>query len=89
MAHIPKLHGPPKSIVTNHDPHFLHVFWQELHRLQGTSLAMSIAYHPQMDGQSEVLNKCVEQYLRCYVADSPTDWVNILPWAEYWYNTSF
>lgn len=89
IAHILKLHGPPKSIVTDRDPRFLHGFWQELHRLQGTSLAMSTAYHPQMDSQSEALNKCVEQYLHCYVADSPSDWVSMLPWAEYWYNTSF
>lgn len=36
VAYIIKLHGPPKSIVTNRDPHFLHVFWKELNRLQGT-----------------------------------------------------
>ncbi|WMV35100.1 hypothetical protein MTR67_028485 [Solanum verrucosum] len=52
VAHILKLHGTPKSIVTDRDPRFLHVFWQELYRLQGTSLAMSTAYHPQTDGQS-------------------------------------
>ncbi|XP_019236013.1 PREDICTED: uncharacterized protein LOC109216327 [Nicotiana attenuata] len=63
--------------------------FQELHRLQGTTLAMSTTYHPQTDGQSEALNKDVEQYLLCYVADSPKYWVGMLPWAEYWYNTSF
>lgn len=89
VSPIIKLHGPPKSIVTNRDPCFLHVLWKELNRLQRTSLAMSTAYHPQTDGQSEVLNKCVEQYLRCYITASPKDWVSILPWAEYWYNTSF
>ncbi|XP_070001858.1 uncharacterized protein [Nicotiana sylvestris] len=40
----------------------------------GNILAMSTAYHPQTDGQSEALNKYVEQYLRCYVVDSPKDW---------------
>lgn len=50
---------------------------------------MSTAYHPQTDGQSEALNKCVEQYLCCYVADEPQKWVAMLPWAEYWYNTSY
>uniref|UniRef100_A0A0V0GZ30 Putative ovule protein n=1 Tax=Solanum chacoense TaxID=4108 RepID=A0A0V0GZ30_SOLCH len=63
-------------------------FWKEIHRLQGTTLSMSTAYHPQTNGQSEALNKCVEQYLRCFVADSPHEWSPLLPWAEYWYNTA-
>ncbi|KAH0655105.1 hypothetical protein KY285_029987 [Solanum tuberosum] len=84
-----RLHGPPRTIVTDRDPRFLHSFWQEINRLQGSTLAMSTAYHPQTDGQSEALNKCLEQYLRCYVADAPTKWVTMLPWAEFWYNTSY
>lgn len=50
---------------------------------------MSTTYHPQTDGQSEALNKCVEKYLRCYVADVPATWVSMLPWAEFRYNTSY
>lgn len=46
------------------------------------------AYYPQIDGQSEALNKYLEQYLRYFVADAPKDWVVILLWAEYWYNTA-
>jgi len=83
------LHGPPCSIVTERDPRFLHSFWQEINILQGTSLAMSTVYHSQTNGQSEALNKCVEKYLRCIVVDVPTDWVAMLPQAEYWYNTSY
>ncbi|KAH0725501.1 hypothetical protein KY284_001366 [Solanum tuberosum] len=83
------LHSPPRTIVTDRDPRFLHSFWQEINHLQGSTLAMSTAYHPQTDGQSEALNKCLEQYLRCYVADDPSKWVTMLPWAEFWYNTSY
>ena len=89
VVDIIRLHDPPRSIVTDHVPQFLHSFWEEINRLQGSTLAMSTAYHPQTDGQSEALNKCVEQYLRCYVAEVPSKWVAMLPWAEFWYNTSY
>ena len=55
-----RLHGPPRTVVTDREPKFLHSFWQEINRLQGSTLAMSTAYHPQSDGKSKALNKCVE-----------------------------
>ena len=41
----------------------------------------------QMD--TEVVNKCLEGYLRCMTGEKPKDWVKWLPLAEYWYNTNF
>lgn len=89
VIYVFKLHDPPRTIITNRDPRFLRSFWKELNGLQDTSLAISTTYHPQTDWQSESLNKCVEQYLRCFVAGSPHTWVSILPWEDFWYNTSF
>lgn len=49
-----KLHGKPANIVNGSTS--VSYFWKELFRLQGVSLAYYSAYHPQSDGQSEVVN---------------------------------
>lgn len=86
---VVKLHGIPKTIVSDRDPVFVSAFWKDLWRLSGTKLCMTSAYHPQSDGQTEVVNRCIEQFLRCFVHNRPHQWCSMLPWAEFWYNTTF
>lgn len=55
-----KLHEMPTSIMSDRDPVFTAKFWAKLFKLQWVQFAMSSTYHPQTDGQTEVVNKCLE-----------------------------
>ena len=72
MEIVQKLHGSPKIIVSDRDPIFTGHFWIELFSCLGTQLAHSSSYHPQSDGQTEIVNKCLECYLHCFVSDKQT-----------------
>ncbi|WVZ77751.1 hypothetical protein U9M48_025578 [Paspalum notatum var. saurae] len=86
---IVRLHGLPESIVSDRDPVFTGHVWRDLFKMAGVKLRMSTAFHPQTDGQSEIVNKVIAMYLRCVTGDRPRAWLDWLPWAEYCYNTSF
>ncbi|KAL5821526.1 hypothetical protein ACOSQ3_023408 [Xanthoceras sorbifolium] len=85
---VVRLLGVHKSIVSDRGKVFVSAFWQKLFQLQGTNLCMSSNYHPHSDEQTKVVNKTLEQYLRCFTHDRPKQWVEWFAWAEYSYNTT-
>lgn len=89
LDNVYKLHGLPRAIITDRDPIFTSTLWKELFKLTDTQLLMSSAYHPQMDGQTERLNQCLEGFLRCTVHSCPRQWSKWLSVAEFWYNTAY
>ena len=66
IKEIVKLHGFPKSIITDRDQVFMSSFWTKLFKQAATKLRYSSAYHPQYDGQLELVNRYVETYLQCF-----------------------
>ena len=63
-----RLHGLSKTIISDRDSRFMGGFWQELFRLVGTELTSSTSYHPQTDGQTEIVNKWLVGYFLNYVS---------------------
>ena len=76
-------HGLPEVIISDRDPRFTSKFWTTLFELLGTDLRFSTAFHPQTDGQSEVMIRTLENFLRPYVERNPSCWVKQLPLAEF------
>ncbi|GJP69425.1 hypothetical protein CLOP_g417, partial [Closterium sp. NIES-67] len=87
-SYIISQHGIPTTLISDRDPKFTSKFWKELMSLLGTKLAMSSAYHPQTDGQTERLNQIVEQLLRAACKDEISKWDLHLPVLEFAYNNA-
>ena len=75
---IYKLHGFPNIIMSDRDAKFKGNFWREFYKQIGTTLNMSSSYHPQIDGQIEAVNKCLESYFRCFVTDKQNGGIILL-----------
>jgi hypothetical protein len=83
-----RLHGLLKSIVSDRDTKFIGHFWRTLWEKLGTNLAFSLAYHPQTDGKTEVVNRSLGDLLRSLVTEHHSSWDNILPQSVIAYNDS-
>lgn len=79
----------PTAIVTDRDRIFTSNLFQEIFKAMDVSLQFSTAYHPQLDGQTERVNQCLEGYLRSMTSQQPKEWLTWLTMAEWWYNTSY
>ncbi|GJZ13780.1 putative reverse transcriptase domain-containing protein [Tanacetum coccineum] len=82
-------HGVPTLIISDRDSLFTSRFWKSLQEAMGTQLDMSIAYHPETDGQSEKTIQMLEDMLRAYVIDFGSSWDRHLPLVEFSYNNSY
>jgi transposase InsO family protein len=83
LKEVVRLHGLPKTIISDRGPQFAAVFWKRICERLGIDRRLSTAFHPQTDGQMERMNSSMEQYLRIYTSHQQDDWVKWLPLAEY------
>jgi hypothetical protein len=89
LKEMVRLHGIPRRIVSDRGTQFTSKFWMSLQQAMGTKLDFITAYHPQLDGQMERINKVLEDLLRAYVLTFDKNWESSLPYAEFSYNNSY
>ena len=80
--------GPPSGIVSDRDSRITSKFWAEICYYSLVKRRMSTAFHAQTDGQTEILNRIVENYLRAFTNLEQMNWAKLLPTAAFAYNNS-
>jgi hypothetical protein len=89
LQHVWRLHGTQDKLITDRGPQFASKYAREVNRNMKIETAMSTAYHPQTDGQSERTNQDVETALRAVVNFHQDDWVDWLPVIEFALNNRY
>jgi transposase InsO family protein len=83
LEHIFRLHGLPRTIVSDRGTQFVAEFWKALCKCVDTQARLSTPCHPQTDEQTERFNAVIEQYLRCFINYLQDDWNSWLPLSEF------
>jgi hypothetical protein len=78
--------GIPQSIISDRDNRFLSTFWSSLWSMLDTKLTKSTTFHPQTDGQTEVVNWMIVHILCMYNSKHPRTWDESLPYVQHSYN---
>jgi hypothetical protein len=68
LKEVWKHHGTPRVVISDRGPQFVAAFTCELYKLLNIKLAISTAYHPQTDRQTERVNQVLEGYLRIFTS---------------------
>jgi hypothetical protein len=83
-----KHHRLPNDIVSDSDSRFISHFWQSMVDLLSVKLNLLTAFHPPTDGQTERVNQTLEAYMRNYSSHQQDGRSDLLPLAEYAYNSA-
>jgi hypothetical protein len=89
ISQVVRLHGVPKQVISDRDVRWQAQFYKTFSDILGIQHSFSSAFHPQTDGQTERVNRVVEDYLRHFIDPHQSNWSQLLPMAEFAYNNSF
>ena len=89
MCEVSKLHGIPKTIVSDRDSKFTSNFWKGIFKEFGTNMNFSKTYPPELDGQTKSVNRVIEDMLRMYVIDKPSKWEDYLQLVYFSYKNGY
>lgn len=83
-----RLYSFPDKVISDCGSQFVAKFWKELLALTGTEQAFTSEYHSQTNGQTESTDTILKRFLHAYVDYQQSNWVSLIPFAEYSYNNS-
>ena len=86
--HVFKQFGLHEKVMSDHRLQFASAFARELARLLQYDIALSLAYHPQTNGETECYNQELETYLCIFCKGQPQKWLELLPMAKFAHNTA-
>ncbi|KAH0739400.1 hypothetical protein KY290_038105 [Solanum tuberosum] len=89
LREMVRLHGVPLSIISEHCTQFTSQFWKSFQKGLGTRVKLSMAFHPQTNGQAENDIQTLEDMLRACVIDFKGNWDDHLPLIEFAYNNIY
>ena len=89
VEHVFRSHGLPKKIVSDRDARFTGNFLTAVTKSLGIRQALSTSFHPQTDGQTERMNRTLEDMLRHYVNPYQNDWDEYLNVVEFAINNAW
>ena len=88
IANVFQYHGLPKVLISDRDPRFTSGFWKAFCRQLGMQPRYSTSFHPQTDGQTERMNRVLEEVLRHFIDGEHKQWEELLPLAAFAINNA-
>lgn len=88
FKHVISKFGIPRQVITDRDTRWRGEFWDAICKQMGMKRSLTTSYHPQTDGQTEVLNQGLEISLRAYIGPSRDDWASHLDTLALSYNST-